>query len=158
MRSCFFTGQNMKWISADVNKKLKTELQTLIDNGFTEFYGGCESDWDILCINHLLSIRMNEPEKNIKLHLVLPCPPELFTEGWSKERKDDLCEIQIAADSVEILSPSRVRGYRQKRNARLAGSGEVCLCYFDEERVYSIPAQTVRMARGRGVLVINHFG
>lgn len=157
MRSCFFIGQRMEWIDPELNKKLIAELQLLTDNGVTDFYSGCVSDWDILCINHLLAMRMHAPEKDIRLHLILPCPPEIFTESWSNERRDNFNMMRCAADSIETVSPSRVRGCLQKRNARLSETGEVCLCYYNEKCALGAAAQTVRMARERGAAVINHF-
>lgn len=157
MRSCFFTGHRTVVINSDIYTKLSNELHIFAESGVTDFYAGGAVGWDTLCAGLVLSVRESGMYPDVKLHLILPCPFEIQSAKWSEELKEECRKIYNAADSVEIVSPIYTKDCMKKRNARLADSGEICLCYFNETHKRSGTAQTVRMARERGVKMINYF-
>lgn len=157
MSKAFFIGQRMKRISNTIYFRLYEELQKLIYSGVTDFYSGYGSDWDILCIDALLALRMYKKMTNVSLHLVLPCPPEILTEKWSEERRQDFYRICKTADSVTITSESCSDDPVEKGNLRLAEPGDVCLCFCNEKSPRSYAARTVKTAKKHGAEIINLF-
>lgn len=131
-----------------------TTLKMLILKGASDFYAGGALGWDMLCEEAVIALRKNLAP-HIKLHLVLPCPPEEQTAHWSSFDKEVYRKILEAADSVEVLSEHYTKDCMKNRNARLAELGDVCVCYYDENRRRSGTAQTVRMAERLGREILN---
>ena len=109
----------------------------------------------MLCEQEVLRLRERFPQ--IRLHLILPCPPEEQTAKWNIKQKAEYQRILNAADDVEILSETYYDGCMQKRNARLVELCGICVCYLNEKRSNGGTAQTVRMAKKRSVDVVNLF-
>lgn len=154
MHSVFFTGHRTIENSKKIIEKLMATLKKLILNGATDFYAGGALGWDMICEEAVLILRENY-FPHIKLHLILPCPPEEQTAHWSTFDKEVYRKILEAADSVEILSEHYTKDCMKNRNARLAELGDICVCYFDENRRRSGTAQTVRMAERLGREILN---
>ena len=155
MRSCFFTGHRN--IGFDVMLIVKTGyiINDLINEGVTDFYAGGALGWDMICEELILSLRKKYPE--IKLHLILPCPPEQQTSGWDEGDRAEYDSILKSADDVEIISENYDKDCMKKRNTRLAELGEICLCYYNEKNFRSGTGQTVRMAQKAEKKIINVY-
>lgn len=154
MRSVFFTGHREIKNVRETIEKLMTTLKMLILKGATDFYAGGALGWDMLCEKAVIALRENLAP-HIKLHLVLPCPPEEQTARWSSFDREVYRKILEAADTVEVLSEHYAKDCMKNRNARLAELGDVCVCYFDENRRRSGTAQTVRMAERLDKEILN---
>lgn len=154
MKGCFFTGHRNVKITESLSNRLSITLKELINDGVTNFYAGGAIGWDILCEKTVIKLKRKYP---IKLHLLLPCPPCEQTKRLKDSEKNDFYKILEAADSSEIISEEYTKDCMKKRNMRLAQSGEICLCYYNERRCRSGTAQTIRMAEKRGVNIINFF-
>lgn len=154
-KSCCFTGHRIIRITDELVERLKGTLTELINNGITDFYAGGAIGWDTLCEQEILRLRERFPQ--IKLHLVLPCPPDEQTLKWNVTQKAEYQRIFNAADDAEILSEKYYDGCMQKRNARLVELSKVCVCYLNEKRSNGGTAQTVRMAKKRGIDIVNLF-
>ncbi len=153
--NCCFTGHRMLYQTSRLKQQLQITLEQLIQQGVINFYAGGALGWDTLCACSVISLRKVYPQ--IRLHLVLPCSVSDQTQGW---RADDIMvyhEIMIAADSVEYTSASYWKGCMKKRNARLIAYADCCVCYFSTNRLHSGTGQTVRMAKEKGIPVINLF-
>lgn len=154
MKTVFFTGHRTIENDRETIQKLMATLQKLILDGATDFYAGGAIGWDTLCENAVLVMRENY-FPHIKLHLVLPCPPDEQTARWHTSDRELYRKILEAADSVEVLSEHYTNDCMKNRNARLAELGGVCVCYFDANRRRSGTAQTVRMAERLGREILN---
>lgn len=154
MKKVFFTGHRTYSFHIDEMRRLNSVLQKFASEGRVDFYAGGAMGWDTIFENHILVLRDGK-FPFIKLHLVLPCPPEEQTARWNKYDKEWYFEILSAADSVEIASEHYDKSCMKKRNERLAELGDVCVCYYDEKRTRSGTAQTVRLAEKHGKEIIN---
>ncbi len=154
MKSVFFTGHRNVENELETIPKLMSTIKELILGGATDFYAGGAIGWDMLCESIVLKFR-DERVPFIKLHLILPCPPEEHIARWSSFDKEEYRKILEEADSVEIVSEHYGKDCMKLRNARLAELGDVCVCYRDEKSRRSGTAQTVRMAEKLGREIIN---
>lgn len=153
MKSCCFTGHRQITGGKEIADKLESVLTELIEKGVTEFYAGGALGWDTVCAKTVLKLR--ESFGQIKLHLLLPCPPNEQTKSWTEEQKAEYGRIIEAADSVETVSPKYTVDCMKKRNARLAEMGDICVCYYREARRRSGTGQTVNMVKRLGKEIIN---
>lgn len=154
MKKIFFTGHRTIENDKEIIEKLMDTLKKLISEGAVDFYAGGALGWDMLCEKAVIALRENLAP-HIKLHLILPCPPEEQTAKWSEHDKNEYQKILKAADSVEIVSEHYDKNCMRKRNKRLVELGDICVCYFDESRRRSGTAQTVCMAKKLGREIIN---
>lgn len=155
MKKVFFTGHRIFNASDETIGNLVAVLIKLIFYGTTDFYAGGALGWDMLCENAVLKLREKYPD--IKLHLVLPCPPEEQTKFWLAEQRETYQKILKAADSVEIVSEHYGKNCMKKRNERLVELGDVCVCYCNKKKTRSGTGQTVRIAEKQGKEIINLF-
>ena len=87
----------------------------------------------------------------------MPCPAEEQTAEWSEGNKFEYSKILIEADSREMVSKSYTYSCMKKRNQRLVDLADCCICYHNENISVCGTAQTVRMARDKGIPVINLY-
>lgn len=156
MKTVFFTGHRRYTIDSKIIYKLACLLCEFVDDGIVDFYAGGARGWDMSFENMVLSMR-DKYFSFMKLHLVLPCPPDEQTEGWDIDEKEDYQRILKAADSVEIVSEHYNKNCMKKRNERLVELGDICLCYYNEKRIRSGTGQTVRLAQKQGKEIINLY-
>lgn len=154
MKKVFFTGHRTIKNDKETIEKLMDTLKKLISEGAVDFYAGGALGWDMLCEKAVIAFRENLAP-HIKLHLILPCPPEEQIVHWSVLDKEVYRKIFEAADSTEVLSEHYTNDCMKNRNARLSELGDICVCYFDESRRRSGTAQTVSMAKKAGKEIIN---
>ncbi|MCM1023332.1 MAG: DUF1273 domain-containing protein [Prevotella sp.] len=153
MKSVFFTGHRKINIDMETNQKFMATLKNLIIGGATDFYAGGALGWDMFCEKAVLFMRENHVPC-IRLHLVLPCPPEEQTAKWHAFDREEYRKILEAADTVEVVSEHYDKDCMKKRNARLAELGDICVCYCGEN-MRSGTSQTVRMAKRLGKQILN---
>ena len=79
------------------------------------------------------------------------------TEGFTDIQKEQYSRILAFADKVECCSERKATGIEKKRNERLVELSDYCVCYCNEKRKRSGTAQTVRMARKKGIGVYNFY-
>ena len=130
MKSICFTGHRK--ISEDtktLSQKLYKKLEKAINDGVTDFYAGGAIGWDTLAALTVVELRKNYPY--IKLHLVLPCPPNEQSRLWSDEQRRVFFDILKTAD--------------------------YCFCYYNPNEYKSGTGQTVRMIRKKGIEIINFW-
>ena len=151
MKSIGFTGHRKLPDDPTLKERLFTVLEQLISEGACDFYAGGAMGWDMMCEREVLRLREKYPD--IRLHLVLPCPPEQQTAKWSAPLTAEYNRILSAADSVETVSPRYTEQCMRRRNARLVELSECMVCYCSRFR--SGTAQTIRMAEGSNVRIIH---
>lgn len=100
MLSICFTGHRDISENKEVlSQHLYRRLENAVKYGITDFYTGGAIGWDTLAALTVISLRRRYP--HIKLHLVLPCPPEEQSRGWSEQERSLLYETIKAAYTVE---------------------------------------------------------
>ena len=156
-KSCFFIGHRSFVPKYDrvAAKNLRILIAFLAESGVTDFYSGGSPGWGLFCERSVLILKRHYPQ--LKLHLVLPCPPEkqTFDCDWDEEDRLAYSVISDAADSIEILSDDYTKESLKERNQRLAELGDICICYLYNSRSRTDTAQTVRTARKAKKSVIN---
>ena len=153
MKKVFFTGHRIFKANDETIGNLVAVLIKLISEGSRDFYAGGALGWDMLCEKAVLKLRDEFPD--IKLHLILPCPPEEQTAFWLIIQIEEYHKIIKAADNVEIVSEHYGKNCMKKRNERLVELGDVCVCYYNEKKIRSGTGQTVRIAEKQGKEIIN---
>ena len=156
MKKVFCTGHRDKKVNPIDLETLVILLSECINLGVLDFYSGGARGWDTYFAYFVIILR-DDDYFNVKLHLVLPCPPEEQTADWDPKDIEMYEYILEAADSVEIVSPHYDKNCMKKRNERLVELGEICLCYYNEKRRRSGTGQTVRMAEKKGKGIVNFY-
>ena len=151
-KSVCFTGHRKIKVTNELISRLNNTLTDLIKNGAVTFIAGGACGWDLLASEAVLKLREVYPQ--IKLHLVLPCSSEEQTIKWSDTQKAEYQNILNAADKVEYTSDHYYDGCMKVRNARLVELADCCVCYYDN-RSRSGTGQTIRMAKEKGIRIIN---
>lgn len=153
VKSVCFTGHRQIQLSGTDMTRLRETLEGLIEDGAADFYVGGARGWDTVCAQTVLALRAKYPE--IRLHLVLPCPPEEFTRQWKYEARALLNNIMERADELEIISDVYRKNCMKNRNLRLVEAADCCVCWYDSSRYASGTGQTVRFAESKGIKIIN---
>lgn len=153
MKTLCFTGHRNVSETPALLRRLTEKLNALIADGCTDFYAGGALGWDTLCAETVLSLRRKHT--HIRLHLVLPCPPEEQTAGWEEQDIARYMSILRHADSAEIVSECRMYSCMKQRNARLVELSDCCVCYYLTNKKRSGTGQTVHMAEKKGIPVKN---
>ena len=151
MKTCCFTGHRIIKITPELVQRLKDTIIKLITQSVTDFYNGGAIGFDMLCAEAVIALKAEHSD--IKLHMLLPCPPEEHAKRWNKAQIARYNEILQAADSVTVLSEHYTEDCMKQRNKRLVELADCCICYCTNPR--SGTGQTVRMAREKGIDVIN---
>jgi len=151
VKTCCFTGHRIIKITPELVQRLKDTITKLIERDVTDFYNGGAIGFDMLCAETVIELKAEYPD--IKLHLLLPCPPEEQVKGWNKAQIARYNEILQAADSVTVLSEHYTDDCMKQRNERLVELSDCCICYCTNPR--SGTGQTVRMAREKEIDVLN---
>ena len=154
MKTACFTGhRKIKEDTSLLSQRLYDTLEKHIAYGLTNFYIGGAIGFDMIAALTVLRLRKKYPL--IKLHLVLPCPPEEQSKYWSDSDRRKLSDIISEADTTEIVCLHYTNDCMRIRNSRLVEYADVCFCYYDPNTARSGTGQTVRMARRKGVDVWN---
>lgn len=156
IKNCCFTGHRNLENRNALKPRLADTLISLVENrGVTDFYAGGAMGFDMMCEGAVLWLKEKYPF--IRLHLILPCPPEIQISKWNGENKARYNEILRKADSVTVLSDFYYNGCMRVRNEKLVEKADICLCYFNFSSPTSGTAQTVRLAEKKGIEIINLF-
>ena len=151
MKTCCFTGHRIIKITPELVQKLRETIIDVIGQGVTEFYDGGAIGFDMLAAETVISLKDEYP--NIKLHLLLPCPPVEQIKGWNESQIARYEKMLQNADSVTVVSEHYAKDCMKQRNKRLVELADCCICYCANPR--SGTGQTVRMAKEKGIPVIN---
>lgn len=154
-KSICFTGHRVisKALLPEVLRELQQILETAIKNGFVDFYTGGAVGWDTYCAQMILDLREDYP--GIALHLILPCAKEDQTARWTQKQKKAYDCIYQAADSCEFIAENYTSSCMRLRNQRLVEVADCCICFCYQTRERTGTAQTVRLAKQKGIPVIN---
>ena len=151
IKSVCFTGHRHIGFNETLQKRLYTAIEERIVGGAEDFYAGAALGWDMFCEKAVLAMKSRYPL--IKLHLILPCPPEEQTARWNASSVSEYSRLLRAADDHTVVS-TRYTPYCMKlRNERLIELSDCCICYYTDAK--SGTGQTVRLAQKKGIRIIN---
>ena len=151
MKNCCFTGHRIIKTTPELVQRLKAAIVSVIELGVTEFYNSAAIGFD--AVSSQIVVDLKKIYSNIKLHLLLPCPPEEQTKGWNKSQIEKYNSILQAADSITVISGHYTRYCMKRRNERLVELSDCCICYCNNRR--SGTGQTLKMAENKGIPIIN---
>jgi len=152
MKTVCFTGHRDVKITRELKNRLMATLETLIQNGCTDFYAGGAVGWDMLCEAAVLALR--KKYTGIRLHLILPCTFSEQTKAWKDEQKLLLSLIRVFADGEEYVSDRYYNGCMKLRNEKLVFYADCCVCYYNKKSPCGT-GKTVRMETAKGVEIFN---
>ena len=149
---CCITGHRI--IARDdlpqLASRLDETISELISRGIIYFGSGMAIGFDALAAGAVL--RAREANSRVKLIAVLPCSNQ--DERWNAADRQKYRELIAAVDKVTYVSNQPYAdGCMQARNRWLVENSGVCVAYLRNGRTGT--GQTVRMARERGLRVIN---
>ena len=151
MRTCCFTGHRIMKITPELKQRLREAIVDVIGKGVTDFYDGGAIGFDMLCAETVIDLKAEYPD--IKLHLLLPCPPDEQIKGWNESQITRYEKILNVADSITVVSEHYTKDCIKRRNERLVELADYCICYCTNPR--SGTGQTVRMAEEEGITVLD---
>ena len=153
MKTCCFTGHRIIKITPELVQRLRDTIADIIERDVTDFYNGGAIGFDMLCAETVIALKAEY--SNIRLYMLLPCPPEEQIKGWNKAQIAQYNEILQVADNVTVLSEHYTDDCMKLRNKRLVELADCCICYCTNPR--SGTGQTVRMAENKGIQIMNIF-
>lgn len=151
MKTCCFTGHRIIKITPELIQRLKDTIINIYKQGVTDFYDGGAIGWDMLCSETLIDLKAEYPD--MKLCLMLPCPPEEQTKGWNTSQVERYEKILKAADSVTVVSEHYTSNCMKLRNQQLVDLADCCICYCTNPR--SGTGQTMRMVEKKEIVMWN---
>ena len=138
-------------ITPELRTALQNTIENFISNGAVNFYTGGAIGFDTLCAETVAELRQKYPQ--IRLCLLLPCPPAEQTMHWRNDQKEKYQKILSQADEVKICSEKYFNGCMKIRNARLIEKADAVICYC--KTASSGTGQTIEMARKKGIETVN---
>ena len=151
MKRCCFTGHRILRITPELVSRLRDTIIDLYKQGVTEFINGAALGFDQLSAKAVIELKAEY--RDIKLHLLLPCPAEEQVKGWNKSQIAEYMTIMDKAGSVTVLSEHYTDDCMKQRNERLVELADCCVCYCTNRR--SGTGQTIRFAEKKGIEIIN---
>ncbi len=155
MRCICFTGHRSISNTPYLQKHLLEQIENCVQGDAIVFYAGGAFGWDLLCEQCVLQLQKIYPQ--IRLHLILPCPPEIQTAIWTQQQKEIFQLILQEANDIEVVSECYTKNCMRERNERLVALSDACICYYNEKRFRSGTGQTVRLAQKKGIPIVNLF-
>lgn len=132
-KTACFSGHRILPTNCDtLQENLEKAIVSLINQGVVFFDAGGALGFDMLAEETILKLKSRYPQ--IKLILVLPCPPQEQTKKWTTEQKNRYFCIYAKADKVYITSPQYINGCMLKRNRQMINNSTHLICYLREQR------------------------
>ncbi len=148
---CCFTGH--REISSEHRKALSVLLDgilnKLIARGFTEFRTGGALGFDTVVA--LKIIEKKKTNKNIRLHLFLPCKEQ--ADMWTVAARQIYLFTIENADEVTYISDKYTKGCMLQRNRSLVNGTALCIGYCMKPTGGT--AYTLDYARAQNVHTVN---
>lgn len=152
--TCCFTGHrelSNKEIKI-IKKRLNNEIDKLLNQGVNVFLSGGALGFDQLAASIVIKKQKKRKWKNIKLIMVLPCTNQ--NKFWTPKQKEHYRYLLNKSNKVIKTSEREYfNGCMKIRNAYLVECSSYCICALRSDK--SGTGQTVRMAKERGLQIIN---
>ena len=152
-KSCSFTGHRQ--ILSEHRDRLEDLIERAIDYAYSvgcrRFYSGGAIGFDTLAAKAVLSFKRSHGD--VELHLLLPCRDQEVK--WSDGDKSVYKKLLSSADTVTFLTDAYTSTCMKERNFELVKRADILVAYSG--RSFSGSAQTVRMAKEKGIPVYNLY-
>lgn len=148
--ACFSGHRHIQDNPNELKNQLKSEVLNLIEQGVIFFGAGGALGFDMLAEETVLELKKIYTQ--IKLILVLPCPPEQQTLKWNDDQKQRYFNILKQADKVRVLSPIYTDSCMFERNRHLINNSAHLICYLRKKQGGT--AFTVKYAENQRLNII----
>ena len=130
-----------------IKQTLIDMIKELANSGYTDFYAGGASGFDMLASFCVLELKK---EYDIRLHIILPYRRSVSTySSYERYKQKELLE---RADSVECLFERYLSGCFHTRNRKLVDSSSVCVAFLEKNSGGTY--YTVNYAKENGLKVV----
>ena len=143
------TGACLSGEARQIYQHLLSTIESLIEQGVTEFYCGGALGFDILAGEAVVTLRQTYPD--IRLCMVLPCRDQ--DALWKEKDRLRYRALLDRADEITYIAETYSPHCMMQRNRRLVDASDVCLCYLT--RGSGGTFYTVKHAVQKGISVIN---
>lgn len=149
--ACFSGHRKLPQDIIVLKADLKNAIIGLINCGVTFFGSGGALGFDLLAAETVLQLKEEYP--NIRIIMVLPCPPEQQSLKWNEEQRKQYQTILKQADKVRILSPRYTNSCMFERNRHLVDNSAYLICYLREQHGGTF--YTVNYAKKQGLKILS---
>lgn len=134
----------------DLKKRLKDQIEKLVNDGADCFYSGMARGVDIICAEIVLELKEKYP--HIVLNALIPCRTQ--TDGWKDDEKLTYEKIISQCLKKIYIKDKYTKGCMMERNRALVECCDILVAVFDGQKGGT--ANTVRYAekRGRKIIII----
>ena len=153
MTVCSFTGHRQIKSAhlPELSGIVARAIEYAYSKGCRKFITGGALGFDTVAAREIIKFRMSHTD--VSFVLFLPCLNQ--DEKWS-DRQRSLYEYLLSeANEIVYISEEYVDGCMKERNFRLAYEADILIAYVSRNN--SGAAQTLRMARERGIEIYNLF-
>ena len=154
VNACSFTGH--RELGTIDYMKLRQLLDRAIayayQNGCRVFYNGGARGFDAEAADRVILFRHSHPD--VRLIMLLPCPGQ--ADRWSPSQRFRYENILRRADEVVYVADHYSPYCMHQRNEQLVHRADMLVAYLSHDR--SGAAQTVAMAKRKGIAVYNLYG
>ena len=148
--ACFSGHRNLPQDCTELQANLEKAIIELIERGVVFFGNGGAVGFDALAATAVLKLKENYPD--IRLVMVLPCPPEQQSLKWNDEQKKQYYKILGQADKVRILSPQYTDKCMLERNRHMVDNSAYLICYLRQHSGGTF--YTVNYAERKGLNIL----
>ena len=151
--ACFFTGHRVIEDNekSELFSTLTDAVTDMAEHGVSVFICGGALGFDTYAAQAVLSVR---EKYDIKLCLYLPCDDQ--SADWEAADQSEYNRILSLADEVFFVNHgNKSPALMKKRNRAMVSAADYCICYLKNPK--SGTAQTVRMAKEKGIEIINLY-
>lgn len=148
--ACFTGHRKLPSDCAELRAELEKAVTKLIEQGVIFFGNGGAVGFDILAAETVLHLKQQYPQ--IRLIMILPCPPEQQSLKWNEEQKKRYYKILAQSDKIRILSPRYTDGCMLARNRYMVDNSGHLVCYLRRQQGGTF--YTVSYAERQGINII----
>ncbi len=148
--ACFSGHRILPNDCIEIQSSLESAVKELIEQGVVFFGAGGALGFDMLAEEMILKMKEQYPQ--IRLVLVLPCPPVQQTLKWNDSQRKRYNDILERADKVRILSAEYTQNCMLDRNRHLVDNSGHLVCYLRNNRGGTF--YTARYAEQKGLNIL----
>lgn len=149
--ACMFIGH--RYIPEEdqlfVEQQVQDLIVGLIGEGYTTFYCGSSTGFDMLCGKWVLKLKKIIPE--LRLILALPCRGKECV--WGIQYRKIYTTFVERADDVIYIDQEYTNNCIKERNRYIVEHSDFCLCYLNQKNGATF--ETVQYARKKNLKVCN---
>ncbi|MFI3228388.1 MAG: SLOG family protein [Clostridia bacterium] len=159
-KSIAFTGHRKLPTGADLEilrKKIYLELEIAIAQGYTRFYNGCATGFDLLVLENLIEKKQVIDIKNpVNIEVICVIPYEEQAKDYLESEREIYYYCHEKCDKVVMLNTKFKPSCFKERNQYMIDHCDKVIAYYNGG-FRSGTAQTVRMANKKDIQIINLY-